>query len=300
VTEADGRGPTYYDRPVIKEPVWIWAVPAYFFAGGAAGAAAALGATAQILGGKELRGLVVRCRRLAAAGAAAGTCLLIYDLGRPERFLNMLRVFRPTSPMSVGSWVLAAGTTLTSGAAMLSETRLVRIAEAAGLASGVVGVPLTGYTAVLLSDTAVPVWQSVGRSLPVLFVASGTASAASLLSLADLNDAEEKVVRRLDLVASVAELVAAWAVERDASRVRRVGRPLKEGLSGSLWKASTALAVGSLVLSIVPGKSRTKSVGSALLGIAGGVALRFALFHAGKASARDPHATFDMQGSEGA
>src|SRR5206468_6494996 len=91
-----GAAPTYYERPVLKEPAWIWAVPAYFYAGGAAGAAAVLGATAQAFGRTEHDGLIRRCRWIAAVGGAVGTGLLVYDLGRPERFLNMLRVFRPT------------------------------------------------------------------------------------------------------------------------------------------------------------------------------------------------------------
>jgi formate-dependent nitrite reductase membrane component NrfD len=296
VTQGDGPTTSYYDRPVVKEPVWIWAVPAYFFVGGAAGAAAALGAAAQSLDGNRLRGLVVRCRRLAAAGTALGTCLLIYDLGRPERFLNMLRVFRPTSPMSIGSWLLAAVTGSSSASVVLSEIRAVRaLGEMAGLGAGLLGVPLTGYTGVLLSDTAVPLWQSTRGSLPALFVASGTSGAASLLFFTDLTEDEEKVVQRVDIVAGVAELIAAWKVERDAARVERVAVPLNEGVGGKLWKTSTALGASSLLLSIMPGRSRTRTVASALLGVAGGVAIRFALFYAGKASARDPEATFELQ-----
>src|SRR5438874_11336372 len=94
---ADGRGrgrqdPSYYDRPVLKEPVWKWYVPAYFYVGGAAGAAATLGAAAQLADRRGLAGLIRRCRWIAAAGGAVGTGLLVVDLGRPERFLNMLRV----------------------------------------------------------------------------------------------------------------------------------------------------------------------------------------------------------------
>jgi formate-dependent nitrite reductase membrane component NrfD len=288
---------TYYDRPVLKEPVWIWAVPAYFHVGGTAGAAAVLGAAVQATEDEGLRDLVVRCRSIAAAGDALGTALLVYDLGRPSRFLNMLRVFRPTSPMSVGSWVLAASAPMTAAAAALAtaDGTLRTMGDLAGLGAGVVGMPLAGYTAVLLANTAVPVWQAARKSLPVLFTASAMSGAASLLDLMDLGEREERVVRRYGLAGKLAELAAMVAVERDAGRVGRVRRPFREGVAGALWRASKVLGGASLVLSLLPGTGRGKRAISGLLGSAGSLALRFAVFHAGRASARDPRATFQQQ-----
>ena len=119
--DPDGlTDPTYYDKPVIKPPVWIWAVPAYFYVGGVAGAAMALALAGQVFGGRKLRHFEERCRWIGAVGGGIGTALLIHDLGRPERFLFMLRVFRATSPMSIGSWVLAAATPLSAGSALLT------------------------------------------------------------------------------------------------------------------------------------------------------------------------------------
>src|SRR4028118_1689221 len=97
--------PTYYDLPLLKPPVWTWEVPVYFFVGGAAGAASVLGVAAQFSKGNEE--LVRDARWIALIGVAVSGPLLIPDLGRPERFLNMLRVFKPQSPMSVGVWTLA-------------------------------------------------------------------------------------------------------------------------------------------------------------------------------------------------
>jgi formate-dependent nitrite reductase membrane component NrfD len=290
---------TYYDRPAIKEPVWIWAVPAYFYAGGTAGAAALLGAAAQLDGGPQLRPLVRRCRWVAAVSGAVGTGLLIRDLGRPERFLNMLRVFRPTSPMSMGSWVLAAEAPTTVASAVLAGANgsLGRVGDLAGLAAGALGVPQAGYTAVLVSNTAVPVWQATRRSLPALFMASAAAGAASVLDLFPMTARQARVVRRYGALGRVAELVAGLAVERDADRVERVGRPFHEGLSGSLWRAAKVLTGASLALSLVAGKSRGGRTAAGLLGSAGSLAVRFAVFHAGKASARDPRATFHQQRS---
>jgi hypothetical protein len=289
--------PTYYDRPVIKEPTWIWAVPAYFYAGGAAGAAALLGAVAQVADPEDLHGLVKRCRWVAAAGGAVGTALLIEDLGRPSRFLNMLRVFRPSSPMSLGSWVLSAASVLTAGSAVLSEEDgLMGLAgDAAGLGAGLAGLPLAGYTAVLLSNTAVPVWQATRRTLPLLFLSSAVASAASLLELTSLSEREQRIVRRYGVAGKIGELAAATAVQRDADVVERVGKPFHEGVSGALWRASKMLTGASLALSLLPGKARWKRRVGPLLGTTGAVALRFAVFHAGKASTRDPRATFEQQ-----
>jgi formate-dependent nitrite reductase membrane component NrfD len=290
---------TYYDRPVLKEPVWIWAVPAYFYAGGVSGAAAVLGTTVQLSDDGELRDLVVRCRWVAAGAGALGTGLLVHDLGRPERFLNMLRVFRPTSPMSVGSWVLAAAGPLTAGSAILSRRRgvLRRLGDVAGAVAGVVGMPLTGYTAVLLSNTAVPLWQETRRGLPAAFTASAMSSAASLLDLMDLDERSERIVKRFGIAGKIAEIAAMRAVETEAGRTERVARPLHEGLGGALWRASKALTVASLALSLLPGKRRAVRTTAGLLGTAGAVALRFAVFHAGKASARDPRTTFQHQRS---
>jgi len=292
-SSVPGRdGETYFERPVLKEPVWVWAVPAYFYAGGTAGAAAALGAAAQVLGRDELDGLVRRCRWIASAGTAIGTALLIEDLGKPGRFLNLLRVFRATSPLSVGSWILAPSTVLSAGAAVLPDG----LADAAGLAAGALGGPLATYTSVLLTNTAIPVWQAPRRSMPPLFAASAVSGAASILDLLELNEREERLVWHFGVAGKAAELAAAMAVDREAAKVERVARPLKEGLSGALWRAAKAATAGSLLASLIPvGPKKTRRKVSGILGTIGAVLVRFALWRAGKASARDPRATFEMQ-----
>ena len=290
--------PTYYDRPAIKEPVWIWSVPVYFVVGGAAGACAALGAAAQTAGGPALRPLVARCRRLAAAGGAVGSVLLVLDLGRPERFLNMLRVLRPTSPMSVGSWTLAAFSGAAAGAALLARARgraLRRAGDLLGAAAGLLGPPLAAYPAVLLANTAVPVWIETRRTLPALFVASGASTAASLLEAVPAPRPAERVLRPFGLAAKAAVVVAMAAAERDAGEVDRVGRALSEGVPGDLWKAARWAALAGLGLSLLPPGGRAKRALGAALGVAGALALRFAVVRAGHASARDPRATFAHQ-----
>jgi hypothetical protein len=126
-------------------------------------------------------------------------------------------------------------------------------------------------------------------------MASAASSASALLDFADLNETESEVVRRFGIAAEATELVTAFVLEKQVSRTERVGEPLNGGISGSLWKTSTALGVVGLVLSLLPGQSRAKSIVSGLVGTSGGLCTRFAVFEAGKASARDPHATFAQQ-----
>lgn len=292
--------PTYYDRPVVKRPVWKWYVPAYFYAGGVAGAAALLGAAAQVGDRDGLDDLVRCCRWIAAAGGAAGTALLVVDLGRPSRFLNMVRVFRPTSPMNLGSWVLATVAPAAAGSAVLAgrDGLAGALGDAAALAAGAGGVPLTGYTAVLLSNTAVPIWQQARRALPPLFVASAAAGAASILDLLPLGPRARVVVRRFGVAGRAAELAAGLALEGEVRAVERVERPLTEGLSGRLWRGAKLLTAGSLAASALLARGRFERAGRALagvLGTAGSILLRFAVVEAGKASADDPRATFHMQ-----
>ena len=291
--------PTYYGRPALKEPVWIWTVPTYFYVGGTAGAAAVLAAAAQALDAEELHRLVKASRWVAAVGGALGSALLITDLGRPERFLHMLRVIRPTSAMSLGSWVLAGAASSTLGSALLSDRQgfLGRLGHFAGYTAALLGMPLSGYTAVLLGNTAVPVWKAARRGLPPLFIGTSISGLSALFGLLPvvLSPREETIVERFGIAGKAIDLIAMTVVEREAERVDPVGRPLREGLSGTLWKAARAMTAASLALSLLPGRSRVRRAATGLIGTVGALTLRFAVFHAGKASARDPKATFVPQ-----
>src|SRR4051794_22643482 len=121
--------PSYYGLPIVKPPVWTWEIPLYFFIGGAAGASSVIAIAAQITGASP--SLVRDARWIAALGAAASGPLLVLDLGRPERFLNMLRVFKPQSPMSVGAWTLTVFGTATSGAVISDFLGMKRAGDAA-------------------------------------------------------------------------------------------------------------------------------------------------------------------------
>ena len=280
---------TYYGVPLLKEHVWKAAVPAYFYVGGVAGASAALGAAATWSGSPLLGGLVRKTRLIAAGGAAVSAALLIEDLGRPSRFLNMLRVFRPTSPMSVGSWLLAGFGGASTIAALLSRHTgpLGAIGNGAAIGAGILGLPLAGYTAVLLSNTAVPVWQGARTSLPPLFVSSAMTSAACVLDLCELDARERRVVRRFGLAGKVADLAFSKLVEREVARPAIAAAPLKNGASGALWKGAKLLVAASLAISLLPRASPRVRRISGWLGTCGSLALRFGIVRAGTASARD-------------
>jgi formate-dependent nitrite reductase membrane component NrfD len=277
---------TYYDVPVLKEPVWKWYIPAYFICGGVAGASSTLGAVA-----RRLPGLQRRSRRLSLVAISLGTAALIADLGRPSRFVNMLRVFRPTSPMSLGSWLLAAYGPAAGAAAVFPGS----ISDAAGVMAGVAGLPLSGYTGALVAGTAVPAWQEASQSLPLLFTASGITGAASLLALGVHNDDEAAVLRRYGIAGKLGDLAASAALEHEVGAVEAVARPYKEGRSGSLWRLAHGLTTLSLLLSLPRQRARRREQLSALTGLAGSILVKVAVMEAGKASAADPRATFHLQ-----
>ncbi len=292
--------PTYYGVPTLKEPVWKWYIPAYFYVGGLAGAAAVLGAAAELSGGIEVDGLVRRCRLVAAGGAVASAGLLIADLGRPERFVNMLRVFRPTSPMNMGTWFLTAFGACSAVSALPAlvplGTRVSDLGKVASLGAGLMGLPLTGYTGVLISNTAVPLWQGTRGSLPILFSASGAASAAALLEMFPTWGRGDRIAHRFGIVAKAPELQFAGLIEAEAARIPRVARPLRRGASGVLWRLGQVLSAASLGCSLVAGRRRSGLRRAAgILGTAGALAIRFGIMQAGKMSARDPRATFEQQ-----
>jgi formate-dependent nitrite reductase membrane component NrfD len=167
----DAEFTSYYGRPVIKEPVWKTPdVPGYLFLGGLAGASSVLGAGAQLSGYREL----AKVAKVGALGAISLSAVaLVHDLGRPGRFVNMLRVFKPSSPMSVGSWLLAAYGPVAGAAAVSEVTGLLpKAGLAATLGAGLLGPGIATYTAALICDTAVPGWHEGYREMPYVFAGS--------------------------------------------------------------------------------------------------------------------------------
>jgi formate-dependent nitrite reductase membrane component NrfD len=288
--ESTPADPSYYDRALLKAPVWKLYIPGYYFVGGFAGAALAFGAAAQLDGNPELKDLIARSHWVGIIGSSIGAGFLILDLGRPTRFLNMLRVFRPTSPMNMGAWLLAG----TPPAAILAG--IPPVGQISGYIAGLLGLGLCTYTGVLVSNSVVPVWNESRRVLPLLFGASGMSAAGSILKMFDDNPRATRSVRNFALLGACAELVGSKIMEQQASaRSERVGAPLREGVSGALWKAAGILTVASVVTALLPNQTKAKRVTGGIFGALGSLALRLAVHYAGEHSAKDPRASFHLQ-----
>jgi hypothetical protein len=275
---------SYYGLPVVKAPVWTWEVPLYFFAGGAAGASSVIALTAQLTGASK--SLVRDARRIAAIGAAVSGPLLILDLGRPERFLNMLRVFKPQSPMSVGAWTLSVFGTASAGAAiadMLTTRERSAIGDAAAFVAALSGLIMATYTGVLLGATSIPVWAKHARSLPIHFGSSALASATGLLTLRGHDEAALNV---LGIAAAAVEIYMGIEIE---SNDDVESEPLRHGTSGITTRIggffSGPLPLALRLIGIRSQRARRAAAASALLG---SVITRIAWIEAGKVSARDP------------
>jgi hypothetical protein len=281
---------SYYGRPVLKEPVWQPEVAWYFFTGGLGGASSVLSLAARV-SGHEL--LAQRSIQIASAADAVSPALLISDLGRPERFLNMLRVFKVTSPMSVGSWILAYSSAASSVSAFLNTIgRLPRVADLARTASAVSGAPLAVYTATLISDTAIPVWHEARRELPFLFGSSAVASAGAAAAIA-VPPAEAGPARRLAVGGVLLENVLFQVMEK---RLGLIGEPYSTDEAGRYKKLAKACTLGgTALLGSLGRRSRLAAATGGALVLAGEAAMRWSVFKAGFQSARDPKYTVEPQ-----
>jgi hypothetical protein len=285
---------SYYGRPIIKEPPWAALdIAGYLFFGGLAGGSSALAAGAELTG----RPALARAGKVGALAAISlSTAALIHDLGRPERFVNMLRVVKPTSPMSMGSWILIAYGPATGVAAVTDATGLFpRIGRAATGWAGLTGAGVASYTSVLIANTAVPAWHEAYREMPFMFVGSGTVAASGLgLLAAPLH--ENAPARASAVFGAVLELAAGHRMRR---RLGPLAEPYRTGRGAVLMRASQALTVaGAAGAALAGGRSR---LGAALAGtalLAGSVCTRFGVFEAGRASALDPHYTVAAQRSK--
>jgi hypothetical protein len=284
----------YYGIPLLKEPPWTWEIPLYFFVGGAAGAAAVIGAIADYTGAD--RELVKHARWIAAAGSVISPALLIADLGRPERFLAMLRVFKPQSPMSVGVWTLLGFSSGAAAAAFAGFLRQrygtslpVTVLENAGQAASLVfGLPFSNYTGVLIGATAIPVWNRNAGDLPLHFGASGLGAAVGLLEL--LGHRKSRALQALGIGAAIFET---WQGLRIEGRSHSHLDPLKHGPSGWITRTGGVLSgpvPAALRLASLFGRnSRSSSLRrlASWSSIVGSLVTRIAWVHAGHVSARD-------------
>jgi len=300
---------TYFNEPVLKGPHWGWNVVTYLFLGGIMGGSSMIAAMADRAASPAESRLVRNANFSSLALAAACPLLLISHLGRPERFLHMLRILKFKSPMSMGVW----GLVLFSNIAALTSVRELAILgtfprwmgylapPGAPLFQALLGSFIAGYTGVLLSATAVPIWVKGKRHIPAMGVASGLGSACALQSFLLLfrgNEAALQKLERLELATAATELLLLFDFEKHAGPY---GVPMFEGARGRRLRSVTILAglVGPIAINSLRVIARPRgAVGKALtlaasvLTLYGGYVFRDTLIESGKDSARDPKAGF--------
>ncbi|MFP5347560.1 MAG: NrfD/PsrC family molybdoenzyme membrane anchor subunit [Actinomycetes bacterium] len=296
VSPADFR--SYYGRPVIKPPRWRNDIPSYLFTGGVSAGASLLAAGADVTGRPHLRR---SARWTALAGIGLSSYFLVNDLGKPSRFLNMLRVAKPTSPMSMGTWILATfGPAI--GAAAVSELSgvlpqkgllgvvrrvLPTVGRVGGWSAAFVAPHLATYTAVLLADTAVPAWHESYRPLPFVFAGSALASSAGA-ALLTTPVHEAGPVRRTAVLGAALDLAAGHLVE---NRLGLASEAFSEPGPRRLLRAAKALTAVGAVGAVVGRRSRLLSGVSGAALLVGSACTRFGIFQGGVVSAKDPKYT---------
>ena len=311
--EGEGGGGGYYDNPVVRRPVWTWEVPAYFWLGGMAAGAYVTASLAQNFGSADDRRVAAGGYYLAAAALAPCAPLLIADLGRPERFHHMLRIFKPMSPMNLGAWTLTGFTPIAvaRAASHAASTGLIRgplgalarlvptrLAELAGCA---LGLTLAGYSGVLLGATNIPLWAK-SKLLGGLFMASALASGSAAVTLqAARRGAPDATLHRLALVESAASVGEIAMLTGYLAQSGKTARPLTTGrFSAAFWLG--AVGAGTLLpllLHRLAGRRQGRALQSlstvaAVCTIAGSLALRWSIFEAGKDSSEDQSASFEL------
>jgi Polysulphide reductase, NrfD len=306
----DAKFTSYYGRPVIKEPSWEAPdISGYLFLGGLAGASSVLAAGAQLSGYREL----AKVAKVGALGAISLSAVaLVHDLGRPGRFVNMLRVFKPSSPMSVGSWLLTGYGPVAAAAAVCEVTGILpKAGTAATLGAGLLGPAVATYTAALICDTAVPAWHAGYREMPYVFAGSA-ASAAGGFGLLATHPAVAEPARNLAILGAAVELIAKRQLIRRLTGSREPGsaepgpdepgsaglslaEPYETGTTGAILRLAEYLTAAGLAGAVLGRRSRAASALAGASLLAASAMTRFGIFEAGTASARDPKYTIVPQ-----
>jgi Polysulphide reductase, NrfD len=287
---------SYYGLPVLKAPTWTWEVPLYFFIGGIAGVSACIAFFAHLFHADPA--LVRTCLWIGLIGAAICPVLLISDLGRPSRFLNMLRVFKIQSAMSLGVWILVAFSGCTFFAVLSFElllrgfapsffTPVLWLAEGSG---AVMGLLLASYTGVLVGATAIPVWSENHKLLPAHFLTSGLGGSAGILELAGFLIPATQLI---GLAAAGIETLVGAIIEVQRNSVNA---PLHRGRSGWTMRVGGMLeGPVALLVRIVWGSLPLGREVAAICFLVGALISRYAWIWAGHASGQDPETLFQLQ-----
>jgi hypothetical protein len=290
------RKPGYYGQPVVRPPVWTWEIPLYFFMGGMAGMAAVIASAAVIFHHVDLARTAMWLAVI--AGGVLSPILLIMDLGRPRLFLNMLRVFKHQSAMSMGAWILTLfGVCVVPGLVALelqaqqifagSLDQLLRFAAAIFIfGSAIFGTLLATYTGVLIGATAIPAWFLHRTLLPIHFGTAGLGSAAAVLELLGHRIA---ALNFLGFYAAAVE--SALLIWLSVNKHGVADRAIHEHGSGWLIRIGEVLngplALVLRLFGLIPF--------AAISFLTGALISRFGWIAVGKVSGADPEAVFASQ-----
>jgi hypothetical protein len=281
--------------PMMKPAVWTWEVPLYFWLGGIAGGSSLIGFACDVAGDHKSAAVA---RKVALGAVMPGAPLLILDLGRPERFLNMLRVFKPRSPMSMGVWCLMGFSNVAGLAVAADLTGREKPARALGGLLAFLGTYLGSYTGALLAATAVPVWGHSRLFLGPIFVCTATATGAAANRLVlvatgvPVGHPTRNALGTIETVAMAGELALSTINEK---RLGRLAKSLEEGRPGKLFQAGKWMVRAGLALRL--GRERGGpwvDHGASVLYLLAGLAFRFAWVGAGRTSAQDDEAVARM------
>jgi formate-dependent nitrite reductase membrane component NrfD len=294
-----GPPPGSVQGPMIKKAAWTWEVPLYFWFGGIAAGSGFVALACDLAGDDRS---AATARKVSLAALAPSPLLLIADLGRPERFLHMLRIFKPRSPMSMGAWCLTAYGNLLAAAVAADFTGRRREARVLGAAAAGLGAYLGSYTGVLLASTAVPVWARSRMLLGPIFVATATATGAAATRLVLVAGGLKQghptriALGRVETGAMATELLLS---EINRRRLGRLGDALDEGGAGRLFTAAKWGVRVGLALRFARGRGVAVHHVASGLYLASGLAFRYAWVAAGRRSALDDRAVAEMAREHG-
>jgi formate-dependent nitrite reductase membrane component NrfD len=307
------QGGGYYDYPVVRRPVWTWQVPTYIWLSGMAAGAYVTASMAQRFGSEDDRRVAADGYYVAASALVPCAPLLIADLGRPDRFHHMLRIFKPLSPMNLGAWTLtgftpvafaraasqAAGTGLLRGP-LVALTRLFPTTWLE-LTGSLLGLVLAGYSGVLLAATNVPLWAK-SKLLGGVFMASAMSSGSAAVTLAAARrKPPDATLHRLANIESIAALAEAATLTSYLAQSGKAARPLTTGrFAGPFWLG--AVGAGTLLPLVLhrfaarrQGRTlRSLATAAAVCSMVGSLALRWSIFEAGKVSSEAQAASFEL------
>ncbi len=307
-TDPQRKDKNYYGIPPIKHAHWTWQIPVYFWIGGLGAGVHLFSTVAQLLGHRD-EALTRTSRYTVLATMLISPVLLIWDLGRPERFYNMLRIIKLRSPMSTQSWSVFAYGNLGGliAARQAAEdgllgrdnflVRLVKLIPARflSLVALPVGLNVGSNTGNLISATSVPIWARNWLFMGPMFLTSGLSTAPSWLSLVLhlTRSGEEKTLRTLHRAEKATLVIEAGLIGASLVRMSKWSKPLFSREVAPLFVGGTLLGGITAPMALLFGKeSRQKSILASVLALAGGLAFRFAIIKGGRISADDPEAYF--------